>query len=207
MRNFKRILSIALTLSIAMCVMACEKKTPDESSQSTAVVSENENVISKDKRFKIVEGTKDNQVAYTYTLYDSYGNVIYEQTVAKEPKISYVSENVLEICTTHGASALSCSYFNLTTNKLSESFWNPSYVDETVVAYMEYDETREPTTFLVVRNIFDSNKLYVELLYNFSPKDVPADAIKSVKRIDDKLEIVYLKGDNETETATIVNLK
>ena len=95
MRNFKRILSIALTLSIAMCVMACEKKTSDESSQSTAVVTETENVISKDKRFKVVEGTKDNQVAYTYTLYDSYGNVIYEQTVAKEHNTKYISDNFL----------------------------------------------------------------------------------------------------------------
>ena len=140
-------------------------------------------------------------------MYDSYGNIVHEQTVAKEPKISYVSENVLEICTTHGTSALLCSYFNLTSNKLSESFWNPSYVDGTVVAYMEYDETREPSTFFVVRNIFDSNKLFVELLYDFSPKDVPADAIKSVNRIDDKLEIVYLRGEKEIETTANVNLK
>ncbi len=207
MRNFKRILSIALTLLVAICVIACEKKIPDESSQSTAVVTEAENIISMDKRFKLVEGTKDNQVAYIYTLYDSYGNVVYEQTVVKEPKISYVSDNVLEICNSMGTSALSCTYFNLTTNKLSDICWNPSYVDEEIVVYMEYDEARDPDTFLVIRDVFDSTKLYKELVYDFSPDAVPANAIKSVKRIDDKLEIVYFKGENRTEVTVNVNLK
>lgn len=207
MRNFKRILSIALTLFIAICVIACEKKTPDDSLTDTSAVEKTENIISMDKRFKLVEGTKDNQVAYTYTLYDSYGNVVYEQTVVKEPKISYVSDNVLEICNSMGTSALSCTYFDLITNKLSDICWNPSYVDEEIVVYMEYDEARDPDTFLIIKNIFDSSKLHKELAYDFSPCAVPADAIKSVKRIDDNLEIVYFKGENRTEVTVNVNLK
>lgn len=207
MRNFKRILSIALTLSVAICVTACEKKAKENTTDKSVEVAKSDNIISMDQRHKLINNSKDGQPAFTYFLYDSYGNVVYEQTVAKQPKIRYVSENIIEICNSHGTSALSCSYFDLTTNILSENCWNPSYVDEEIVVYMEYDETHDPDTFLVIRDIFDSNKLYIELVYDFSSDAVPANVIKNVKRIDDKLEIVYYKGENRTETTENVDLK
>ena len=207
MRNFKRILSIALTLIVIMSFSACDKNTATQPSETVVSTLETENIISKDKRFKVVETTKDGQPAFTYTLYDSYGNVVFEQTVLREPQIKYITEDVIEIRNSAGTSAISCTYFDLKTNKLSESCWNPSYVDGNIVAYMHYDETREPHTFLVVRNIFDSTKKYIEYDFDFSPVAVPANAIKSIKRLDDKLEIVYYKGENRTEVTVNVNLK
>lgn len=208
MRNFKRILSIALTLFVIICITACDEKVVEETSVKTETVTEPEKIISMDKRHKVIECLKDEQKAYVYYLYDSYGNVIYEQTVLREPRIKYVSEDVIEISNSAGTSALSCSYFNLTTNKISESCWNPSYVDGKIVVYMEYDETREPSAFLVIKDIFDNNKLFMELFYDFSPMAVPADAIKSVEAVgDNTLKIVYLKGEKETETTVVVDLK
>lgn len=207
MRNFKKIFSIALTLIIVTCFAACEEKKTDYTPQNVEEAAEKENVISKDKRFKVVEGTKDGQVAYIYTLYDSYGNVMLEQTVVKEPHIKYITDDILEICNSYGTSAQSCTYFDLKTNKLSDICWNPSYVDGNVVVYMHYDEAHEPNTFLIIRNIFDKEKLYKEVDLDFSPLAVPSDAIKSVKSVDDDtLEIVYLKGEREIETTTVIDL-
>ena len=120
MRKFTRILSIALTLTLTFCLIACSDKTTTESPASTPTDEQVENVISMDKRHKLVDTGKNGQLSYTYTLYDSYGDVVHEQTVAREPKIKYISDNVMEICNSHGTSALSCVYFDLTTNKLSD---------------------------------------------------------------------------------------
>lgn len=208
MRNFKRILSIALTLFVVICIAACDEKVVEETNVKTEAVTAPEKIISMDKRYKVIECLKDEQTAYTYYLYDSYGNVVYEQTVLKVPGIKYITEDVIEISNSAGTSALSCSYFNLTTNKISESCWNPSYVDGKIVVYMEYDETRDPSTFMIIKDIFDSNKLFEELNYDFSPMAVPADVVKSVEPVDeDTLKIVYLKGEKETETTAFVDLK
>ena len=207
MRNFKRILSIALTLIFIISFSACDKNTALKPSEDKADALKNENIVSKDKRFEVVETIKDEQPAFTYTLYDSYGNVVFEQTVLREPQIKYITEEVIEIRNSAGTSATFCTYFDLKTNKLSESCWNPSYVDGNIVVYMHYDETREPHTFLVVRNIFDSTKKYIEYDFDFSPVAVPADAIKSVKLVNDNvLEIVYLSGENCVEVTNRIDI-
>lgn len=207
MRNFKRILSIALTLLVAICITACKEDVSPKTLDSTGDATKNEKIISKDKRFEVVEVNKDGQIGYTYTLYDSYENVVFEQTVVKEPSIKYITDDVLEIRTSHGTSAQSCTYFDLRTNKLSESCWNPSYVDGSIVAYMHYDENREPSTFLVVRDIFDSSKKYIEFDMNFSSMAVPSFAIKNIKLIDENtMEITYFSGENETEKTSRINI-
>lgn len=207
MRNFKKIFSIALTLSIVICFAGCQK-APVEETPPSSVTNADENVAGETAPYKIVQTNNNSQSGYTYFLYDNNGNVVYEETVAKEPVIEYVTDNILEIRDSHGSSADLCRYFDLTTYALSDCWYNTFYTDGSIAVHMGYDEKRDPDTFIVVRNIFDREKLYKEISWEFPPVLTPSDAIKSVKYFDsDTLEIVYLEGEQEIETTAKIDLK
>lgn len=200
MKKINPIINVLLLLLLPFCFLGCTMTLNGD--------ADNVEGIDINKYYKITKNTKSNEVSYTYVIYDSTGKVVLKDSTTKEPRIRYVSSGVLEILTNHGSSASLCSYYDIQNNILSQSFWNPSFVDGTIIIYMDFNENRDPNTLLIIQNIFNKNILYEEIVRDFSPTAVVSMAVESVKFVDQNtIELTYLRGTDFISTTETIKLE
>lgn len=140
------------------------------------------------------------QELYIITLSDHKNNVILSETLTKEPSISKISKDVIEITLNLG-NPLSYSYFfNPSTGQLSPTYENIIYCNSKYVIYMNQK-------YLIVQDIFDSDNYYQKIELDISPVAVSSSAITSIRFLDlETIEIKYLKGSSYIETIKIIKL-
>ncbi len=202
MKNFKKIFSIALTLSVIICFAGCKEAAEDKQAVPTADVLE-EKAVGERIPYKIVQTNNNGQICYTYYLYDNSGNIAYKETMAKEPVIQNITDSVIEIRDIHGSGDASfrCKYYDLSTGAMSEWWWNTFYTDGKIAVHLGHDDNDSTKVFLVVRDVFDKSRLYKEINWDYPEEiTVPSEAVKGVKRIDENtLEIEYIQGNRQTK--------
>lgn len=171
----KKISLIILLISIPFICMACEKKDD----------------------YKITRINND----YKYIILSSKGKVLEENTISVEPRIKYLSKNIIEV--SFGAGNVSqYQFYEINKELISQIYENPSAIYKDKIVYMSFEKELK----LIIRNIFDK-QFYKEIKRNFSPVAAPYNAILSAKFIDDNhLEIIYLEGSTYKEKKETINL-
>lgn len=135
---------------------------------------------------------------YELTIYNSSGAIILSEVYPKEPGISRVTENVMEIATSVGSPARYVYYIDLEEDKVSDVFFNPILVGDKYIAYMEDGK-------LILSDIFYTDQqeglLYMTIDRDFYKAANPMSAIVGIEPIGSGIiELEYLNGEDCTVT-------
>ncbi len=152
----------------------------------------------KESEFYSINETKNSE--YELNLIGVNGEIIESYLYPEEPIISEMDENILEIRLDLGNPNDYVQYYDTTSNKVSDVYYNPLGYGFGNVAYMKSDSE------LIVENIFTKECV---LLVNrdFSKVAVPSLAIIDAKIFEDKIEIKYLQGTNFKDESETINFK
>ena len=166
-----------------------------ETEESLSQKKENESDISPFLCKKVEEG-------YELTIYNSSGAIILSEVYLKEPGISWVTENVMEIAISVGSPARYVYYIDLDEDKVSDVYFNPTLVGDKYVAYMEEGK-------LILSDIFYTDKqeglLYMTIDRDFYETADPMSAIMGIEPIDsENIELTYLTGGDYAEVTEII---
>lgn len=155
-------------------------------------------VLEEDTYYKIVDRGYYN---YYYAIYNSKGEVVYEEEYNRQPRIEYIDDTVIRIQVSMGTNALSAIYYDTLNDRLSEGFFNPLTEEYGKVAYLTWQEGE---AVLAVQDIFDKKSYYEEISLDFSPV---VDAVNYAEFMDEnRLYISYLTGESMEKKAEILEL-
>lgn len=151
----------------------------------------NSNTPSPTKNFSITDYyklIKNSENDYTLILYSKDKKILEKKNYPKEPSINLLEKNVIQITISVGSPAHYVHYFNITNNKISDTYFNESFAGKGIIAYMSDGK-------LVIADLFNKYKIYKMLKRNFSPTVNPSSAIIEMKLISkNKFKIHYLTG-------------
>ena len=182
-------------LFVLFLLSGCFVEKTDEELLENGVVEEQIEIL-ENQYFTIKNLSTDTEQKYEYIIYNKYGNIVLKEESYREPNINLLSENLLEIRTSHGSSAVLFRYYDIKNDCLStDSFWNRSFVVDNKIFYMDINKENN-RMILIVRDIFDKTKYYKEFERDFSKTAVPSLALKSIKILDkENFEIEYFSGE------------
>lgn len=96
-------------------------------------------------------------------------------------------------------------FYDRVTGEKSEEYFNISAINGSNIVYMEFTDGRE--IHLVIRDIFDKDTLYKEIVCDFSDTAVASSVLRSVTFLNDKsIEIEYEVGEDRTLVNEIIQL-
>lgn len=144
-------------------------------------------VIEKDSHYRVVD---KGDYTYFYTIYNTEGKVVREEDRFREPMISYVDSETIEIYGGAGTGVWFCVYYDIVHDRFSESFECPVAARYQKVAYPEF---REEETVLVIRDMFDAGKCYQEFPLDFGRVFSPV--VSAEFKSEDTLLITYEAGE------------
>jgi len=141
---------------------------------------------------------------YSYQIYSATGKILDEKKkLYREPFIESVDEDILHISLSAGTNVRQEWFVNRKTEERSETFQNVCAIQGEKIAFMELDD--ESSYCLVIRDIFDENKLYLEVKQDFAPLAIPDLIIENAEFTEESsLKITYLKGEDEVSTTEII---
>lgn len=168
-----------------------------ETEESLAQKEENESDIWPFLCKKVEDG-------YELTIYNSSGAIILSEVYLKEPGISWVTENVMEIAISVGSPARYVYYIDLEEDKVSDVYFNPILVGDKYVAYMEEEK-------LILSDIFYTDKqeglLYMTIDRDFYKAANPMSAIVSIELIGSEIiELKYLTGEGHITVTEVMQI-
>lgn len=144
---------------------------------------------------------KNRENDYTLILYSKDKKILEKMDYPKEPSINLLEKNVIQITLSVGSPAHYVHYFNITSNKISDTYFNESFAGKGIIAYMSDGK-------LVIADLFNKGKIYKKIKRNFSPTANPSSAIIKMKLIrKNKFLIKYLTGHNYTEKTETVKFR
>ena len=173
-KMLKRILISLLCATALISFAACEYDTPSEKEKGTKNTVETnietssdtvspeteENEISKKEYFHI-EKNGDKTVYY---IYNKEGNTVFSSEVDGDVEISMLDDETVDICVGEGMEQTH-RYYDVESSRFSETFSRVVAAEYCHVAYLSgegYD------TFLVIRDIYDKESLYIEEFPNLN---------------------------------------
>ena len=141
---------------------------------------------------------------YSYQIYSATGKILDEKKkLYREPYIESIDEDILHISLSAGTNVRQEWFVNRKTEEKSETFENVCAIQGDTIAFMELD--KESEFYLVIRDIFDENKLYLEVKRNFAPLAIADLIIENAEFTEESsLKITYLKGEDEVSTTEII---
>ena len=141
---------------------------------------------------------------YSYQIYSVTGKILDEKKkLYREPYIEGIDKNILHISLSAGTNVRQEWFVNRKTEEKSEIFENVCAIQGDIIAFMELD--KESEFYLVIRDIFDENKLYLEVKRNFAPLAIADLIIENAEFTEESsLKITYLKGEDEVSTTEII---
>lgn len=139
-----------------------------------------------------IEYYKDN--VYAYKVFDIGGDLIEEyQNITGSLIIEEIHDELLHVRIGAGTYSYTDYFFDCKKGVVSEFFSNVLAISDRKIVYMkEFDDGRP---ILVVRDAFDKDIFYKEIMRDFSPVVSLATVIVSAEFIDDdSLQIEYFTG-------------
>lgn len=137
---------------------------------------------------------------FELTFYSSTNEIIFSEWYPKEPAISQVTENIFEIRISVGSPAAYVYYFDIENTEESETFFNPLFIGDCYVAYMEDGK-------LILRDIFHEDLLYMTISRDFTQTADPMSAIIAIEMQDDGIiALSYYKGENYEEISEEITM-
>ena len=147
----------------------------------------------------------DNKNNYTIILYDSEGNIVYQEKINKEPHIEFLGENIIQITISLGSPLNYTQFYDISTGAISPAYSNALLIEKDKIIYMKIKKNKQ--VVMVISDFFNKDIFYKEIKREFSPTAVPSSAIRGVKFIDEtKLQIKYVKGKDYIEKVEIIDL-
>lgn len=153
-----------------------------------------------DKMSYSVERLKDN---YTVSIFNNRGKKIYEDTYRLEPNVSKIGENTVMVTIGRGDS-WTTKFINGKTNRISDGFENISAYNEKLVVYGTYEDEELK---IIIRDIYDKEKAYEEVIDAFPDVAVGSYIIKDAQIIDNhSVHITYYVDSNWEEKEKLIFL-
>lgn len=189
-----KIIKIILTIS-ALTVLFCACTKNQEPAGTNTLEKE-----------RAEDGTPYNYICeessdgYQLTLYSNAGEEILSEIYPKEPIVTTITENLLQISISVGSPATYIYYADIENVQISETFFNPIYLGDGNIAYWENDG-------LILKDIFDQGLFYQEIKRDFSECADPIGAIIAVELLaNDYIALIYYEGESFTEKSEIIAL-
>lgn len=149
------------------------------------------------------DGTKDYTLnvideGYELVLYNQDKEEIFSMIYPREPRITDITESVLEISVSTGNPSRYVFYFDRQNGRVSETFFNPILFGGQYVAYME--ENR-----LILTDLFEEGILHEEIIKDYSKTADPVSAVISIEVLENRdIMLQYYKGKDMEEVSEIV---
>lgn len=140
---------------------------------------------------------------YHVSVNNKWEKRIYENVYELEPIIIQVDKDTILIRTGRGDSWMT-KFINGKTNRVSDSFENISTYNEQLVVYGIYEEEQLK---IVIRDIYDKNKVYQEVIDTFPKVAVGSYIIKDAQIIDEhSVHLTYYVGNEWEEKEKVILL-
>lgn len=137
---------------------------------------------------------------FEITFYSSTNDIIFSECYPIEPGISQITENIFKVSISFGSPAVDIFYIDMENAEISETFFNPIFIGERNVAYMEDGN-------LILKDIFNEDLLYMTISRDFTKTANPVSAIIAIEMRDEKtITLSYFKGDNYEETSETITI-
>lgn len=140
---------------------------------------------------------------YNVSVNNRWGKRIYENVYELEPTIIQVDKDTVLIRNGKGDS-WTAKFINGKTNRVSDSFENISAYNGQLVVYGIYEDEQLK---IVIRDIYDKDKVYKEVIDTFPNVAVGAYIIKDAQIIDKhSVHLTYYVGDEWEEKDKVILL-
>ncbi|MBD5494783.1 MAG: hypothetical protein HDR12_10515, partial [Lachnospiraceae bacterium] len=140
---------------------------------------------------------------YVVSITNNHGKTIYENTYNAYPIILQVGENTVSV-TIGAGDYWTTKFINGKTNRISDYFENISACSEQLVVYGIYEDGELK---IVIRDIYDKEKVYKEIIDTFPVVAVGSYLIKDAQIIDDHtVHLTYYVNNDWEEKEEIVFL-
>ena len=140
---------------------------------------------------------------YNVSANNRWGKRIYENAYGAEPIIMQVDKDTILIRTGKGDSWIT-KFINGKTNRVSDNFENISAYNGQLVVYGIYEDEQLK---IVIRDIYDKDKVYKEVIDTFPNVAVGSYIIKDAQIIDEQsVDLTYYVGDEWEEKEEVVAL-
>ena len=140
---------------------------------------------------------------YNVSVNNKWGKRIYEHVYELEPIIIQVDKDTILIRTGRGDSWTN-KFINGKTNRISDSFENISAYDGQLVVYGIYEDEQLK---IVIRDIYDKEKVYKEVIDTFPNVAVGSYIIKDAQIIDgNSVHLTYYVGNKWEEKEKVIRL-
>ena len=164
-------------------------------------------IIIADKNFEVYEITKDNQPEYRYIIYNSYGEIVRDETVWRtQPHITYIfNDTLLSIYRGVGTGTYLVQYYDINKDIFSEIFMSVLLEGYGRIAYIIVTNGKYE---LVIRDVFDETLFCQRFELDFSSIGNPVDGVRCIAFCsEDTIRITYLSGAEYDEKTEIINLR
>ena len=142
-------------------------------------------MILPDKMSYDVEEVNGN---YTVSVNNRWGKRIYENVYGVAPDIMQVDKNTILIRTGRGDSRIT-KFINGKTNRVSDNFENISAYNGQLVVYGIYEDEQLK---IAIRDIYDKDKVYKEVIDTFPNVAVGSYIIKDAQILDEhSVDLTY----------------
>lgn len=140
---------------------------------------------------------------YNVSVNNRCGKRIYENAYGVEPIIMQVDKDTILIRTGKGDSRIT-KFINGKTNRVSDNFENISAYNGQLVVYGIYEDEQLK---IVIRDIYDKDKVYKEVIDTFPNVAVGSYIIKDAQIIDEhSVDLTYYVGDEWKEKEEVILL-
>lgn len=140
---------------------------------------------------------------YNVSVNNRCGKRIYENAYGVEPIIMQVDKDTILIRTGKGDSRIT-KFINGKTNRVSDNFENISAYNGQLVVYGIY---KDEQLKIVIRDIYDKDKVYKEVIDTFPNVAVGSYIIKDAQIIDEhSVDLTYYVGDEWEEKEEVILL-
>ena len=153
---------------------------------------------------QLYEITDNGNFTYDYVIKDRHDNIlISDKDVSRKPKVNVINEDLLSISvqTGTGISTRWTIYCDVNSGDVSDTYYSVLGEYEENVVFVNYDNGRHS---VIIQDIFNKGEYLKEVVLEDVSETV--DPIVDYVKFDDKIKIVYLRGNNFLETELIIEM-
>ena len=153
---------------------------------------------------QLYEITDNGNFTYDYVIKDRHDNIlISDKDVSRKPKVNVINEDLLSISvqTGTGISTRWTIYCDVNSGNVSDTYYSVLGEYEENVVFVNYDNGRHS---VIKQDILNKGEYLKEVVLEHVSETV--DPIVDYVKFDNKIKIMYLKGNNFLETELIIEM-